>query len=71
LELLGENRFLCLGLCQTLKKAGVIPGGDMTIEAALAKLSYVLGKIEWSMEMKKEVRFSVFHFLPCSSSWGK
>lgn len=34
---------------------GVIPGFDMTPEAALTKLSYVLGKSEWSLDIKKQV----------------
>lgn len=37
-----------------LTQAGVIPGADMTPEAALAKLSYVLSKKEWSLAIKKE-----------------
>ncbi|KAI3387520.1 hypothetical protein SNEBB_003091 [Seison nebaliae] len=36
-----------------LNKAGVIWGGDMSVEAGLAKLSYVLGKSEWSKEKKR------------------
>ncbi|XP_035826944.1 L-asparaginase [Aplysia californica] len=38
-----------------LQEAGVIFGGDMTPEAALTKLSYVLGKDEWSLEQKKKM----------------
>ena len=34
---------------------GVINGYDMTIEAALAKLSYVLAKEEWNLETKKSM----------------
>lgn len=37
---------------------GAIPGADMTAEAALAKLSYVLGKTDWSLEFKKQVSHS-------------
>lgn len=33
---------------------GVVPGTDMTPEAALAKLSYVLSKDEWDLPTKKE-----------------
>ncbi|XP_003747533.2 L-asparaginase-like [Galendromus occidentalis] len=38
-----------------LVEAGVIPGSDMTPEAALAKLSYILSKKEWSLATKKEM----------------
>lgn len=38
-----------------LCEAGVIPGSDMTPEAALTKLSYVLSKSEWSQATKKEM----------------
>lgn len=40
---------------QALCEAGVIPGSDMTPEAALTKLSYVLSKAEWSHATKKEM----------------
>lgn len=38
-----------------LQDLGVISGFDMTPEAALTKLSYVLGKSEWTLEQKKQV----------------
>ncbi|XP_035224089.1 L-asparaginase-like isoform X2 [Stegodyphus dumicola] len=36
-----------------LIEAGVVPGSDMTPEAALTKLSYVLSKTEWSIQTKR------------------
>lgn len=38
---------------QVLKDCGVTCGYDMTPEAALSKLAYVLGKSEWPLEMKR------------------
>ncbi|XP_069688700.1 L-asparaginase-like isoform X2 [Periplaneta americana] len=38
-----------------LEQAGVIPGMDMTPEAALTKLSYVLSKTEWDAAVKCEM----------------
>lgn len=54
-----------------LQDCGVIAGYDMTPEAALAKLSYVLSKNELSLETKKQVlfpnschfSFNIFHVL--------
>lgn len=40
---------------KVLFDVGVIPGYDMTPEAALCKLAYVIGKQEWSLEAKKQV----------------
>lgn len=37
-----------------LVEVGVIPGVDMTPEAALAKLAYVLSKDEWTLDEKKQ-----------------
>ncbi|KAK3926707.1 L-asparaginase [Frankliniella fusca] len=39
---------------KVLYDMGVVGGADMTPEAALAKLSYVLSKDEWDLETKKE-----------------
>ncbi|XP_062253114.1 60 kDa lysophospholipase isoform X2 [Platichthys flesus] len=38
-----------------LAKAGLIPGGDMTPEAALTKLSYVLAKKDLDLKAMKEI----------------
>lgn len=46
------------GLYQTgqiLYDAGILSGYDMTPEAALSKLSYVLGKSDWNLKTKKIV----------------
>lgn len=40
---------------QVLIDAGLIAGGDMTPEAALSKLSYVLAKKDLSLDTKKKV----------------
>ena len=38
-----------------LQEIGVIAGHDMTVEAALMKLSYILSKDEWSLKEKRAV----------------
>ncbi|XP_039994041.1 60 kDa lysophospholipase isoform X2 [Xiphias gladius] len=40
---------------KVLKDAGLIAGGDMTPEAALSKLSYVLAKMELDLDAKKKM----------------
>ncbi|XP_067013517.1 L-asparaginase 1-like [Anabrus simplex] len=40
---------------EALKKAGVIPGFDMTPEAALTKLTYTLSKPDWDTTKKREM----------------
>lgn len=42
-----------------LQDIGVVAGSDMTVEAALMKLSYVIGKKEWSLYEKRQVTFSL------------
>lgn len=37
-----------------LQEIGVVAGHDMTVEAALMKLSYILSKDEWSLKEKRE-----------------
>jgi lysophospholipase len=39
---------------KALLDCGVVPGADMTPEAALTKLSYVLSKVEWDIETKRK-----------------
>ena len=43
---------------QALLDVGVIPGGDMTPEAALAKLSYIIGKETYTHEKKRKVNYA-------------
>jgi len=43
-----------------LQEIGVIAGHDMTVEAALMKLSYILSKDEWSLNEKREVCIPAF-----------
>ena len=45
---------------EVLNRVGVISGCDMTPEAALTKLSYVLAKTEWTLKEKKQVSLSFF-----------
>ncbi|KAK7868259.1 hypothetical protein R5R35_000657 [Gryllus longicercus] len=40
---------------QALKAVGVTPGYDMTPEAALTKLSYVLAKHDWDLDTKRKM----------------
>ncbi|XP_013409896.1 L-asparaginase-like [Lingula anatina] len=39
---------------KALIDAGVIPGSDMTPEAALTKLAFVIGREDWSLEHKRK-----------------
>ena len=41
---------------QQLIKAGVVPGADMTSEAALTKVSFLLCRKDLSYEEKQEVK---------------
>ncbi len=45
---------------QVLSDAGLVAGCDMTPEAALSKLSYVLAKQNLSIEEKKKVCKNVY-----------
>jgi len=46
-----------------LQEIGVIAGHDMTVEAALMKLSYILSKDEWSLMEKREVCIALYFVL--------
>jgi len=51
---------------KALLDCGVVPGADMTPEAALAKLSYVLSKVEWNNETKrKKMQSNLVMLLRC------
>ncbi|KAL5266450.1 hypothetical protein ACHWQZ_G003742 [Mnemiopsis leidyi] len=43
---------------KVLSDAGILPGGDMTPEAALAKLSYLLAKPDLTLEQRREMMVS-------------
>ena len=47
--------FIITSLLQSLEDAGVVPGSDITPEAALAKLSYICGKQDLSIEEKRKL----------------
>jgi len=38
---------------QGLVNLGIVPGGDMTVESALTKLSFVVGKEELTLDDKR------------------
>jgi L-asparaginase len=42
-----------------LKKAGVVSGYDMTVEAAVAKLMFLLGRYNDNEKIKKELNTSL------------
>ncbi|XP_063686395.1 L-asparaginase-like [Bolinopsis microptera] len=44
-----------LTLTNVLSDAGILPGGDMTAEAALAKLSYLLAKKNLTQEQRRQM----------------
>lgn len=48
-------QFVSIYSIKALREIGIIMGADMTPEAALMKLSYVLGKDNWTLEHKRTV----------------
>lgn len=44
-----------------LSQVGVISGNDITPEAALAKLSYILSKDDWDLSTKRMVNIYTRH----------
>ena len=48
-----------------LENAGVIGGADMTPEAALAKLSYILAKEGLTTDLRKVLFFCISHYFAC------
>lgn len=60
---------------QVLNQVGVISGNDITPEAALAKLSYVLSKDDWDLSTKRMVstycygiHFKLFNLYVCQTN---
>lgn len=47
-------------LVQVLYDIGVLPGADMTVECALIKLAFVLGRSDWDLDRKKKVNPPIF-----------
>lgn len=43
---------------QQLDEAGVVPGADMTAEAGLTKVSYLVARSDLDYEMKQQVSMS-------------
>ncbi|GFW31713.1 l-asparaginase [Trichonephila clavipes] len=48
---------------RALVDVGVVPGSDMTLEAALTKLSYVLSKKEWTIQTKRNQSSTLLKFV--------
>ena len=53
--IISMNSHTCFSSIQQLIAAGVVPGSDMTPEAALTKVSYLVVKDHLSYEQKQEV----------------